>query len=68
MNVRSPVLPENLIERIISQDELMQSYPDLAELAVIFNHEVIKSYDGTFMWKPNYLMCLIKNNRFYRRK
>lgn len=54
-------------DRIVPLEEVAQNrmYSDLADLAVIFNHEVIAIEDRWF-WKPNVLISWIKRYGPYR--
>lgn len=49
------------IKRIIPLDEVRANnhYEECADLAEIFNHEIIETQEGIWRWKPNRLMCLM---------
>jgi hypothetical protein len=50
------------IKRIIPLEEVVETgYEDMAELAVIFNHEIVEMENGTWRWKPNLFMNWIDN-------
>jgi hypothetical protein len=45
-----------MIKRVVPLNEVdMQE----AELAVIFNHDIVEMEDGTWRWRPNRLACLM---------
>jgi hypothetical protein len=48
-------------KRIIPLEEVAKSehYDDMAELAVIFNHNIIEDQQGVWRWKANSLTCLL---------
>jgi hypothetical protein len=47
------------IRRIIPLSEVAatEHYADMAKLAVIFNHDIIETYTGTWRWRENGLVC-----------
>jgi hypothetical protein len=51
---------DSYIKRVIPIEEVAASehYDDMADLAVIFNHEIIEDKGGTWRWKSNRLACL----------
>ena len=42
--------------RTIPLYQIKKNYPQLCEIAKIFNHEVIEDDHGVYRWKPNRLM------------
>ena len=50
------------IKRIIPLEEVKTNdwYEDMAELAVIFNHDIVETKDGIWRWRPNRLVNLIR--------
>lgn len=41
------------IKRIIPLEELSIDYKDIAELAIIFNHDIVETESGIYRWKKN---------------
>lgn len=54
-------------DRIVPLEEVVKNrfYTDLADLAVIFNHEII-AIEDTWYWKPNVLISWIRRYGPYR--
>ena len=49
------------IKRVVSYEEALDSpYADMAELSVIFNHDIVEMDDGVWRWRPNRLVSLIE--------
>jgi hypothetical protein len=46
-------LTEKPPKRAIDLEEVRQIYNDMADLAVIFNHEVVETEEGVWRWKSN---------------
>jgi hypothetical protein len=50
----------NEIKRVVPLDEVVENdYKQEAELAVIFNHDIVEMEDGTWRWRPNRLARLM---------
>lgn len=51
------------LKRVIPLEEVAAAdyYGDMAELAVIFNHEIVEMRDGIWRWRPNTLICLTQS-------
>lgn len=48
------------VKRLVTRAELIkQGYEDMAELSVMFNHNIVEMDNGTWRWEPNALMCLL---------
>ena len=48
------------IKRIVPLDEVVENdYKQEAELAVIFNHDIVEMEDGIWRWRPNKLARLM---------
>lgn len=52
------------IKRIIPLEEVAETdhYDDMADLAVIFNHEIVEDDQGTWRWKENKLISMFQGN------
>lgn len=46
----------------ISPVEIAKHYPDMAKLAVIFNHDIVETPHGTWRWKENSLINHLSQN------
>ena len=47
------------IKRVVPLDEVVENHKQEAELAVIFNHDIVEMEDGTWRWRPNKLARLM---------
>ena len=56
-----------MIKRIIPLEEVAehQYYWDMAELAKIFNHEIVEDDNGVWRWKANDLVCHLLHGASY---
>jgi hypothetical protein len=53
------------IERYVSAEELEENYEDIAELAIIFNHDIIETNAHIWRFKHNALMrAMIEDDGF----
>jgi hypothetical protein len=48
---------------VVSLDRVAEQYgEETADLAILFNHEVVEDHNGTWRWKNNYLFNLFLND------
>ena len=58
------ILKSQVIKRVLTIEEIaaIDYYSDMADLSVIFNHEVIEYDDGCIRWRKNNFIDLIYSN------